>query len=298
MTSNQTTPKGEKAILILKWAFSILALSFSIISISKLLIWSATAFSLISLLIFPPFTQFFRSKLPFLQKKIFKLFLLIFLGIFGFATVPKKRKDTEKKNVRENIFKKLENDETTDSITNAVVNSNLNSTDSVVRYDASTGKEIERTVQGQINSADELKKIKRIANIIPADIYSNFERLGYKTNKEIHSDGSIWTNTKEDNGIQYSVTTYCEDGVSKVDEVRFTATRILPQYNKLSDLKPFLKYGCSTIFYDKADRDRINEFIEKNYSKNKATIIVHGVRFTIFAPTEFMRYIRVDKNND
>ena len=135
---------------------------------------------------------------------------------------------------------------------------------------------------------------KHIPGISPSDIYLNFEKKGYNTQKNIASDGSFWINEKRDNGMYYYIRTYCADGVSNVDAIRLSVTREYPQYNKVNDMKPFLKYGCS-IPYDGSDYNSVLKFIDNNFNNDKADTVISDVKFTIYAPTKFSRVISIEK---
>ena len=134
---------------------------------------------------------------------------------------------------------------------------------------------------------------KFIQGIKPVDVYGNFENKGYKIDKQISTDGSFFICSSAENGIDYEVKTYCEDNVEDVTSGRLTATRTSPQFNEVLDMKPFLKYGCS-LPYDGSNGEKINAFIETNYFKNKASIVISGVKFTIFSPTEYVRMIDIE----
>lgn len=89
------------------------------------------------------------------------------------------------------------------------------------------------------------------------------------------------------------MTIYCENGVKDINEIRFMATRSFPQYNQVGDMMPFLKHACSTILYEEHERRKINEFLDRNFNKDKSTITISRINFTLFSPTKFMRYIRI-----
>ncbi len=135
---------------------------------------------------------------------------------------------------------------------------------------------------------------KTIQGIQPVDVYGNFEKRGFLVDKKITAEGSIFTNTFTENGIDYSVETYCEDGVTNVTSITLNAIRMYPQYNTVVDMKDFLKYGC-TIPYDGADIPKVKDFIENNYFRDKATITISGVKFTIYSPTQFVRMLDIEK---
>lgn len=139
-------------------------------------------------------------------------------------------------------------------------------------------------------------KDKIISGINPSDIYLGFEQNGFITEKNIDAGGGIYTSKASTNGIDYIVETYSNSD-NNVTSVTLTATRISPQSNKISDMKIFLKYGCS-IPYDGSDVEEIGKWIEQNYFKDKATTTIAGVKFTIYCPTEFARMIEIEPVNE
>jgi hypothetical protein len=158
-------------------------------------------------------------------------------------------------------------------------------------YQAQKYHPVEQVTQA-VEEDNSQKDLDEIPGIKPVDIYGNFEKRGFTSKSNISTDGSIWTNTSEQNGIMYDVQTYCEHGASSVNEVRLSATRIEPQYNSEVSMKSFILLGC-TIPYEGADVNKVKAFIEDNYYNNKASIAIQGVRFTIYAPTEFTRMLEI-----
>lgn len=136
-------------------------------------------------------------------------------------------------------------------------------------------------------------KTKHIPGITPVDVYLSFEKIGFTTEKQISSNGSFWFNDLEEKGLTCNVRTSCEDGVNEVDHIRLNITRSNPQFNNIKSMKPFLKYGCS-IPFDGNDPEKVNNFIDENYYNDKAKFVISGVKFTIFAPTEFVRMIDIE----
>ena len=165
----------------------------------------------------------------------------------------------------------------------------------VLGYFVSKGK-----TEKEINPLEnkEQNKNSKVINASPAinpvDVYGNFEKSGFSLDKKITSEGATFTNKLTDKGIEYIVETYCENEVDNVTSITLSANRILPQYNNVEDMKPFLKFGC-TIPYEESNAPKIKAFIEQNYYKNKASIIISGVKFTIYTPTKFSRMIEIER---
>jgi hypothetical protein len=170
----------------------------------------------------------------------------------------------------------------------------------VVLLLALAGKSLNNKISQSINvdslppkNTAETTTYKFIPGIKPYDIYGNFEKKGFTTDKQISADGSFFTNESNTGGILYNVGTSCLNSASEVSEVRLSATRVDPQFNKEIDMKAFLKFGCS-IPYDNSDQEKVKQWIEENYFKDKSNIIISGVKFTLFAPTEFVRTIQIE----
>ncbi len=216
-------------LTIIKRYLSIVFILMSFISILKIKIFLFFCFGLMALLIFPPLSKI-RHKLKFLRLMGVKIGLIAVLFILASISFFSSIRTTPNAKKSDNIKASIE---TTDNISESA---NIN-------------------IEGN----------GIIPNVIPTDIYVNFEKSGFLTNKEIHSDGTIWTSTKKNKGISYSVTIYCENGVTDINEIRFMATRSYPQYSKEISMEPFLKFACSTVFYYELDRKLVNDFIEGNF---------------------------------
>ena len=146
-------------------------------------------------------------------------------------------------------------------------------------------------------------KPKKISGILPEDVYLNFEKRGFTTEKDIDKEipdfdtkFTQYISTLTENGIKYNVTTYCEyGGVTDVTAVDLDASRVEPQYNSEKDMKAFFEYGCS-IPYKGADIEKAKAFIDKNFYKTKSVIVIGGVRFTLIGKTKFARLLTIEKD--
>lgn len=265
-------------LTIFKWFLVVFFTLATIGAISERGYISAIIFLIIILLVSPPLTEFWKSNLPILGNKLIKSGLLVFLFFVGMGVFPnldKHNKPKEETKPEEVVSESPKKEEQAKENTNG---SN--------QYDAD-GNKLGEAEEQEISGSNSIQGIK------PVDVYENFKKIGYSLDKEITTDGSIFTNKSVENGIDYLVETYCEKGVNDVTSIRLTATRINPQYNKVADMKPFLKFGCS-VPYEGSDAEKINTFIDQNYNKNKSSIVISGVKFTIFCPTEFMRMMDIE----
>jgi hypothetical protein len=206
--------------------------------------------------------------------KIAAVLLMGFLVLGYFASKEKKEKDLADKN---NPKK--------DTIQTSKLDNNTSTKEGVINY-GGNGNVVE-------TKPTETNKTNYIQGIKPVDVYGNFEKIGYTIDKNIGTEGSFFIATFEEKGISYEAKIFCENNVSEVTSIRLSASRLSPQYNSVSDIKPFLKYGCS-VPYNGADAAKANAFVDENFNKNKASIIIAGVKFTIYAPTQFVRMIDIE----
>ena len=251
------------SIVIFKWIFCIILLFAFMMALIEKSFLSAIAFSIASLILLPPFSKILQSKTPFLNNTLIKSVIIIALVAIAGANLSKPTKHNQeisrqgKQNKSDSNF-----------------------------YD---GNEKQRIDTEALN---EDIGTNSISGIQPPDVYLNFDKIGYKTDRKISTDGSFFYSTFSEHGINYSVTTYSDKDINLVNAIDLQATRMFPQMNKVTDMKPFLKYGCS-IPYDGADVEKIKSFIDANYFNNKASIIISGVKFTIYVPTQFARLITI-----
>ena len=277
MNSLNSTPTIiQRFIKILKWVISISFIISAFIRFNEKLYTASIAFLLIGFIVLPLF-DFWKSKLPGFTNKFAKAGLLVVLFSIAVANLPKKSIL-----VKNNIVTERSSSESNDTV-------------------HSKQKIIPKNSDTIIQKAEEIKIITEepiqnliIPGIVPGEIYVNFEKLGYKIDKLFSTEGSFFICSSTKNGINYEVKIYCEKGVSKINSIRLTATRIYPQYNKVDDFKPFLKYGCS-VPYDGADPKEVSSFIDANFFKRNTKIIIGGVKFTMNCPTEFVRMIDIEK---
>lgn len=243
------------AFYLLKRFFSIIFIGAGIIIFFQGSIIGGLIFSLAGVVLIPKYSDMLKEKFLFWQKRTVRVIFTVGVLLVGMIiSSPKGDKS----------------DKNTDTVTK---------------------KAKETTVYLQDSETVD----KFIKGIVPVDVYGNFgEDKGYKLDKRISPDGSLFICSSEQNGISYEVKTYCENNANDVTSIRLSATRTNPQYNTVGDMKPFLKYG-SSIPYDDANIEKVNAFIEANYFKNKASIVISGVRFTIYTPTQFARMINIER---
>lgn len=135
---------------------------------------------------------------------------------------------------------------------------------------------------------------KAIPNANPVDIYTNLEKKGYKIDKKLSSkDGFFWYCDKSESGIDYNVT-IASSGVSEIEQIKITANlNGSDPDKKIIAVKPFLKY-VSSFPYKENDTQKVADWIEENFNKDKSSITIGTAKFTING-SKFMRLITVEK---
>jgi len=83
MNTNGTNSSNQKVITILKWIFSILIGLSALGALASKSFLSCLILLLVASLLFPPLTEFWRNKLPFLKNRIAKIAIVIVLLIIG-----------------------------------------------------------------------------------------------------------------------------------------------------------------------------------------------------------------------
>ncbi len=138
-----------------------------------------------------------------------------------------------------------------------------------------------------------IKSDKNIPGLQPVDIYLNLEKQGFVTDKHYSTEfGNSWDCKNSSTGIDYVVSVFSSD-ISSVETLKATAMLTGQEDKGIEATKPFLKYIASVPF-EGNDPAKVAEWIEDNFDKDKQTLVVSNVRFTIYAPTAFMRMLRVE----
>lgn len=261
----------------------LLGIALGLFSIISLFSGSFVGFILIlssALLVFPPTWEMIKPKAGFLKNRILRIILVVFLYVVGATNFMSNLIDKDKS--EKPAIAESSNQNAPQTPTETATSGGT------VKYDAN-GNKISST------NAESTSSYKGLKSISAADIYPNFQDKGFTIDKQISSDGSFFYCTKEYGGIKYDVTIYAEDNVNEVTEIKLNAYRNQANLNSVEDMKPFLKYAVS-IPYDGADVEKVKNFIDKNYNKNKASITVSGVKFTIYCPSKFVRLVTVENN--
>lgn len=133
-----------------------------------------------------------------------------------------------------------------------------------------------------------------IPGLAPVDVYLSLEQQGFSTDKRLSSEhGNFWESKQIVEGIEYRVTTFSR-ALEKVETVQATALIDLGM-KQIEAAQPFLLYIVS-IPYEGSKPEKVQKWIRENFYNDKASLVVNGVKFTIYAPSLAMRMINVEKS--
>lgn len=132
-----------------------------------------------------------------------------------------------------------------------------------------------------------------ISGLDPVTVYLNLQEKGFNVEKDYSStDGNLWTCKYSAEGLDYIVTIYSPKAVDKAQSVRLSI--ITSPYSSISNGKQVARY-IATIPYDTADIEKAKQFVESNYDNDNSSIIIGDAKFTVHAPTQFVRMIDIQK---
>lgn len=140
-TSSTNSSSNQKVIAILKWIFSILIGLSALGALASKSFLSCLILLLVASLLFPPLTEFWRSKLPFLKNRVAKIATVIVLFVVGMAVSNDIDKTTSTNNKEENKTEQTtsksetEAEETTEEIETIPTIKHEILHETVIRYD-------------------------------------------------------------------------------------------------------------------------------------------------------------------
>jgi len=133
---------------------------------------------------------------------------------------------------------------------------------------------------------------KYINGLSPVDVYMNFEKIGFSTEKQLNPDyGNLWINSLSENGIEYKVETYSKN-IENVISVRGTAK--IKGNKDIIATKQFFKF-LGTLPFGNNNPKQTQQWIDKNFNNDKAIMIMGDVKITMFAPSKFVRMMTIEK---
>lgn len=145
------------------------------------------------------------------------------------------------------------------------------------------------------NQEPQEKTSQVIPGANPVDIYLNLENKGFKIDKQLGGSekGCFWFCDKSESGFDYNVT-ISSMTPGEIEQVKISAfINGSDPDKKIIAIKPFLKY-VSTLPYEGSDTNKVTNWIEENFNKDKASIVIGGAKFTMNA-SKFMRLIYIEK---
>ena len=153
-----------------------------------------------------------------------------------------------------------------------------------------------------IASSDNKDEGLFISDLSPADIYTTLENIGFKTDKIRNPEyGNTWTSLLNNyGGIDYRVDIYSTN-VSNV--ISYRATASINQYylndkNISASQQFFILASSFPSLYDKSNSEEISLWIKNNFNSDKSTVTIGSAKFTMYAPSQYVRFLDVEKAND
>ena len=127
---------------------------------------------------------------------------------------------------------------------------------------------------------------KYIKGLLPADVYGNMNRRGFKTeHMPATGMGHLWISRMSQSDFYYEVTAWSEDDDKKVQSIKATASCEFP--NDISTTVQFFQM-VSTLPYDNSQPQKAARWVFDNFGQNNATTTIGGVKFTLFSNSEYL----------
>lgn len=146
-----------------------------------------------------------------------------------------------------------------------------------------------------VNSAKSSEKVleNAIPGLSPVDVYLSLEQKGFAVNRSGGGkNGMLWTCKSKDYGIDYEVAIFSHS----TDDVETVNASVMVDVTKkqIKAARQFLSYIAS-LPYANANPQKAKAWVEQNFDKDKAGVVIGGVKFTIFAPSKMARMLLVEK---
>lgn len=137
---------------------------------------------------------------------------------------------------------------------------------------------------------------KYIAGLSPNVVYSNLTDIGFSNDREFNEYGKMWTCSKADDGLKCKVVIFSPEAVDKVQSV--TATIMVDPLSG-KEVKSGLNYlqFVASIPYTMSDPDKAASWVSENIDSNDATTTIGDVKFTISAPSDFVRILGIEQTD-
>lgn len=133
--------------------------------------------------------------------------------------------------------------------------------------------------------------------ITPSDIYLNYEEIGFETSDSYNPEaGYLWTSTRSNTGIKETVTVYSRS-TDYVENAQVTV-QLDPMLKKPEAAYYSFRLMARIPFEGNSDEKskELQHWIGNNINNDKAETTCGDVKFTIHAPTQWVRMLTVEKN--
>lgn len=132
---------------------------------------------------------------------------------------------------------------------------------------------------------------KAIKGLQPVDVYMNFEKMGYTTDKSLLGDIKSWTSTNALPGGTLRVETNSSD-TNTVEFVR--ATAMVDVTGDIQNTKDFFKTVASLPF-EGSDYKANIKWLNENFNKIEVDTVFNGIKFTLRSPSKMVKTLTLEK---
>lgn len=132
-----------------------------------------------------------------------------------------------------------------------------------------------------------------IPGLIAADVYPNFEKIGFKVDKQIKNDHTNILCTLSESNIKYTVSV---DGCSPDDLIRVTASVLDYSGSNQKETEDFFGY-VATLQYKGAEPEKAKQWVKDNIDVNDAHIKIGVVQFKISFETKYSKVLTLQAIN-
>lgn len=145
--------------------------------------------------------------------------------------------------------------------------------------------------QAPVEKAAAEISLKTIPGIVPGDIYTSLEKNGFTIEKEFSTEnGCFWHCKFSSDGLDYYVRIFGST-TSVVEEIKAQAT--INTADNIQASKSFFNFIAS-IPYDNADNEQVSNWLKNNFNKDKQSITISGVTFSIYSPTKLTKLLTIE----
>ena len=131
-----------------------------------------------------------------------------------------------------------------------------------------------------------------IPGMSPVDIYLDLEKKGYTIDKQyLPNEGTMYNCDLKEFAVTYSVRIF-KNEKDLVEEVKIAASLTGQDNKNISAVKPFIKY-ISTVPYEGSNTAKITQWIEDNFNKDGASIVIGKAKFTI-SGNKFSKVVQIE----